>query len=80
MVEVKRKKGESFEAFMRRFRTVVKMSGISLQAKKIQFFGREKNKTARNKSAVTRVEQSQKRAWLMKTGQLKEEEHKGRRR
>lgn len=74
MVEVRRKKGESFEAFMRRFRNTMKLSGTLLQAKKIQFFGREKNKTSLKKSALARKKIATKRAYLIKTGQLKEEE------
>lgn len=78
MVHVSRKKGESFEAFMRRFRNVMKMSGKALQVKKIQFFARPKNKNAMRKSALTRSEMAAQRAYLIKTGKLKEEDIKRR--
>lgn len=74
MVEVKRKKGESFEALLRRFSKRIQQSGRILQAKKIRFHESEKSKSALRDAALRRQYLSERREYLMKTGKLKEEE------
>jgi len=76
MSEVKRKKNESFEGFLRRFQTRIKESGKILQAKKIRFYGKIKNKNQRRKSALERNHRSQVRDYLKKIGKLKEEKRR----
>jgi ribosomal protein S21 len=73
MVEVKRKKSESFESLLRRFNRRIIESGKVLQAKKIQFYQAKKNKNANKASALRRKELREKREYLRKIGKLKEE-------
>lgn len=76
MLEVKRKKGETFDALLRRFQRRMQSSGKVLQAKKIRFHKKDPNKTRRRDSALRRVEKGATYAYLAKTGQLKEEPKK----
>ena len=73
MLEVKRKKGESFEALLRRFQTRIKESGKILQAKKIRFYTGGPNKNLRRKSALEKLQRTETREYLKKIGRLKEE-------
>ncbi len=73
MAEVKRKKSESFESLLRRFNRRLIESGRILQAKKIQFHQKSKNKNAKKSSALRRKELREKRDYLRKIGRLKEE-------
>jgi ribosomal protein S21 len=73
MSEIKRKKGESFEAMLRRFNKKVQQSGRLLQAKKIRFRNRQKNKRALREAAARRSEIVAKREYLKKIGMLPEE-------
>ena len=73
MAEVKRKKGESFESFMRRFSKKVQQSGRLLQVRKIRFRSKKKNKTAVRAAAARRGEITAKREYLKKIGKLVEE-------
>jgi ribosomal protein S21 len=79
--ELKRKKGESFEAFMRRFQNRMRMSGKLIQAKKIRFRDKEQSRGQRRKSALERHKRRVTLAYLMKVGKLKElpTSHHGRR-
>ena len=76
MLEIKRRKGESFDALLRRFTKRVQLSGRLLEAKKHRFHARAKSKTAVRKSALRRLETSVHREYLLKTGRLTEEEEK----
>lgn len=80
MVEVKRKKGESFEALLRRFSKRVQESGRILQAKKIRFYTTPKNKNAERDAALRRKYLGEKRDYLLKTGKMTEEDFAPRRR
>jgi ribosomal protein S21 len=73
VAEVKKKKNESFESLLRRFNRRLIQSGKVLQAKKIQFHRKDKNKNAQQKSALRRLELQSKREYLKKIGQLKDE-------
>lgn len=73
MSEIKRKKVESFEAFMRRVKKRWQQSGKVLQVKKIQFHKRKLNKNMRKKSALHRLAVSEKMEYLKKIGRLPEE-------
>lgn len=76
MIEVKRRKGESFDTLLRRFTKRVQLSGRLLEAKKHRFHARDKNKNALRKSALRRLEMAGRRDYLLKTGRLTEEEEK----
>ncbi len=73
MVETKRKKGESFDALLRRWQRRVIESGQVIQAKKIRYRTKAKSKTARQKSALHRLESSTQREYLKKIGKLTDE-------
>jgi len=77
--EIKRRKNESFEAFMRRVKKRWQQSGKILQVKKIQFHERDKSRNMRRKSALHRISVAQKMDYLKKIGRLPEEKPRGRR-
>ena len=72
MVNVKRKKGESFESLYRRFSRRVQQSGNLLQTRKIRFHQDDPNKTKVKKSALRRLATGARRAYLLRIGQLDE--------
>ncbi len=76
MSEIKRKKNESFESFLRRVKKRWQQSGKILQAKKIQFFIPRQSKTAVRKSALHREEKRKEIEYLKKIGQMPEETFK----
>ena len=78
MADVKRKKGESFESLLRRFSRRLQQSGKALEARKIRFYKNKPNKNKLRASALRRMEIREKREYLMRIGQLKEEPRKGR--
>ncbi len=79
MVESKRKKGESFEAFVRRFNKRVMQSGVLLQFKKVRFHKRDESKGIKRQSALMRLGKKAEYEYLKKIGRLKEEERSYRR-
>lgn len=78
MVEVKRRKGESFEGLLRRFTRRIQQSGKMLEARKYRFRVDEPNKNAQRTSAVRRSEIRVKREYLQRVGKLVEEPRRGR--
>lgn len=79
MSEIKRKKNESFEAFIRRVKKRWQQSGKILQVKKIQFHERDRSKNMRKKSALHRLKVADKMEYLKKIGRLPEEKNPRRR-
>lgn len=73
MSEIKRKKNESFEAFLRRTKKRWQQSGKMLQVKKIQFHEGSKSKNMRKKSALHRLAVAKKIEYLKKVGLMPEE-------
>ena len=73
MAEVKRRKGETFDALLRRFQRRVQSSGKILQFKKVRFLKKEGSKNKRRESALYREAKRSEYEYLLKTGQLKEE-------
>ncbi|MFH1291907.1 MAG: hypothetical protein ABIH87_01785 [bacterium] len=73
MSEIKRKKNESFEAFLRRVKKRWQQSGKILQVKKIGFFQRSSSKTTRKRSALHRLKMSKKIEYLKKIGKMPED-------
>ncbi len=80
MLEVKRKKGESFESMLRRFGRRVQDSGRLLQARKIRFHSNSPSKNATKAAALRREELREKREYLIKTGKATEEDFRKSRR
>jgi ribosomal protein S21 len=80
VVDVKKKKGERFDSLLRRFNKRVIESGKIFQARKIRFHERTQNKRRLKERALRRMELSEKREWLRKTGQLPEETRRDSRR
>jgi len=72
--ELKRKKGESFESFIRRVKRSWQQSGRIIQARKIQFFERSKSKNLRHKQTVDKIHKVSKTNYLRKIGRLPAEE------
>lgn len=73
MAEIKRKKNESFEAFMRRVKKRWQQSGKILQVKKIRYYAGSQSKARRKKSALHKIQISEKMEYLRKIGKLPEE-------
>ncbi len=73
MVEVKRKKAESFESLIRRFNKRLVQSGKVLQAKKVRYEEKQPNKNLRRKLALRRIKVRGEKEYLRKIGKLKEE-------
>ncbi|OGH86263.1 MAG: hypothetical protein A2493_00145 [Candidatus Magasanikbacteria bacterium RIFOXYC12_FULL_33_11] len=80
MSDLKRKKNESFEAFMRRVKQQWQRSGTILQARKIQYFTAKQSKNVVRKLTVSKVKKNIKTDLLRKTGKLPEEDYKKKRR
>lgn len=78
MSGVKRRKNESFDAYMRRVKKVWNQSGRVLQTKKTQFFVPNKSKNMRRKSALHRLAVAEEITYLKKIGRLPEETRGGR--
>ena len=76
MSDIKRRKNESFESFIRRVKKRWQQSGKILQVKKIRFHTRKASKNTRKKSALHRLAMSQKMEYLKKIGRLPEEERR----
>ncbi|HEU0051501.1 MAG TPA: 30S ribosomal protein S21 [Patescibacteria group bacterium] len=73
MVEVKRKKGETFDALLRRFQRRFQQSGKNQEVRKRRFHSGNQNRNKRRKSALRREQMKSEYQYLAKTGQLKEE-------
>ena len=73
MAEIKRKKGETFESFLRRFNKKIQQSGKLIQSRKIRFYERPKSRTKQRTDALRRIRITAKREYLKKIGKLKEE-------
>ncbi|MCC6563689.1 30S ribosomal protein S21 [Patescibacteria group bacterium] len=73
MVEVKKKKNETFDALLRRFQRRFQSSGKQIESKRRRFHDGGENKNQRNASALRRVTKGAEYAYLLKTGQLKDE-------
>ncbi|MEK9131232.1 MAG: 30S ribosomal protein S21 [Patescibacteria group bacterium] len=76
MIEVKRKKGESFEALLRRFTQRTQSSGVILELKKRRHHTKKPTKTKLQASALARLASKAKREYLDKIGMLPEEKKK----
>ena len=73
MVEFKRKKGESFESFLRRFNKKLQQSGKLYEARQRQHIKPEKSRNEQKKSALVRRKMRLNIEYLKKIGKFKEE-------
>lgn len=73
MTELKRKKGETFESFLRRFNKKVQQSGKLIQSRKIRFHEKPKSRTKLKETALRRNRISAQREYLRKIGKLNDE-------
>jgi ribosomal protein S21 len=76
VVEIKRKKGETFESFYRRFSKRLQQSGKLFLARKIRFHERPKSKTQRRKATLFKLVERAKKELGEKTGRIKEDQEK----
>jgi len=72
-VEFKRKKGESFESFLRRFNKRLQQSGKLYQARQAQYLQPKKSRSEQRKSALVGRKLRAQKEYLRKIGKLKEE-------
>ncbi len=73
MTEFKRKKGESFESFLRRFNKRLQQSGKLILARQVQYRQPKINKTQQKKRALVGRKLKEQREYLKKIGKMKEE-------
>ncbi|MFA5109512.1 MAG: hypothetical protein WC458_03140 [Patescibacteria group bacterium] len=72
MADFKRKPGESFESFLRKFKKGLKNSKRLEKARSKQHLEPKKTKQKQKKYALTSLELSKKNEYLRKTGKLPE--------
>lgn len=72
MVEVRKKDNEGMESLVRRFSRKVQQSGVLLQARKIRFHARKKNRRRQREEAQRRTELQVERERLIKLGEIDE--------
>jgi len=72
--ELKRKKGESFEGFIRRVKRQWQRSGKLIQARKIQFYSPKQSKNLQRKYTLKKSKLISKMNYLRKIGKLPPEE------
>lgn len=73
MVEFKRKKGESFEGFLRRFNKTLIRSRKLNEVRNRRFLQQKKNKNEQKSYALVSKKMREKRDYLRKIGKLKDE-------
>mgnify|MGYP006973003332 CR=1 FL=1 len=71
-MEFKRKPGESFESFIRRFNKRLQLDGRLMLAREKHYFHKKPNKRQVRQSALVRQAKKEKREYLGKIGQLKD--------
>ena len=76
MVEFKRKRGESFESFLRRFNKRLQQSGKLIEARQAQHLQPKINKEQQKKRALVGMKLKSAREYLKKIGKLKDEPKK----
>lgn len=76
MAEVKRKKNESFDSLLGRFKRRCQDTCLNQEVRGRQHHSHEPNRNKRREGALRRATLTQHYAYLAKTGQLKEEKPK----
>ncbi len=74
MVDVKRKRGETFDSLLRRFNRRLQLSGRVLEAKRTRFKKKQPNKNLIRHNAIRREEMKANREYMIKIGKLREED------
>lgn len=74
VVEFKRKKGESFENFLRRFNKRLQQSGKLFEVRQRKFRQKPKNKNKQKEYALASLKMRSEKEYLRKIGKLKEED------
>jgi len=69
-MKVHRKRGESFEAFLRRFNKVLLHSGRLIEARKVRFFQKSKSRIQKRESALRRKGVVERQEYLARVGKL----------
>lgn len=72
MLEVRRRDNENTESLLRRFSRKVQQSGVLLQARKIRFYERRKNRQRLREEAQRRAAFNAERERLVKLGEISE--------
>ncbi|HPW34517.1 MAG TPA: 30S ribosomal protein S21 [Candidatus Paceibacterota bacterium] len=70
MIEIKRKEGESVNAFLYRFTKKIQHSGILKQSKKGRFHSRTQNTRAKKESALYRLDKKMETLKLRRLGKI----------
>lgn len=73
MVEFKRKKGETFEGFLRRFNKRLQQSGNLMQARKNRYHRKDQNEHQKKTSALIGLELRSKKEYMRRAGKFKDE-------
>lgn len=76
MVDFRRKRGESFEGFLRRFNKTLLASRKLKEVRHRKYYSRKKNKNKQKEYALMSRKLRDKKEYLKKTGKLKEEPRK----
>ncbi|HMB66087.1 MAG TPA: 30S ribosomal protein S21 [Patescibacteria group bacterium] len=74
MAEIKRKDGESFESFLRRFKLYLQNSKKLNKAKEKRYLNSKMNKRERKQQALVGKQIREKKEYLKKIGKLPEDE------
>ena len=72
MAEIKRKKGENFETFLRRFNKALKNSRRLFSARDRLYHKKENNKELTKRNALHSMKLREKKEYLRKIGKLEE--------
>ena len=75
MAEVKRKKNETFDSILGRFKRRCQDKGLTQEVRRRRYHDSGKNKNQRQESALRRETMSAKYIYMAKTGQLKDEKN-----
>lgn len=74
MIEIKRKKGETFESMYRRFNKRIQSSRKILHAKQIQYNEKKGSRNIQKKNKIEKLKRRDQREYLRKSGKLKEDD------
>lgn len=77
MAQVNRKKNESFDSLLSRFKRRCQDTCLNQEVRGRQYHSHEPNRTRRRDGALRREALTEHYAYLAKTGQLKEEKPRG---
>ncbi len=76
MPEIKRKPGETFEAFFRRFTKAMQQSGRLIQARKVKYLEKKKSRNLQREAALIRERIRKQREYLKKIGKLEDDDRR----